>query len=193
MSERLLQTINHFAQDPLVKDIINSENDRQHACKNWLVEKTENYISIKDNFSVCIAGGWFGLLAYKLRSKYKDRINDLVSFDRDKTCQKVGKKLYPSSNIKFEWQSVENFNPNRFDIICSTSCEHFSDATINAFLSKRKHNAVIVLQSNNYFAIKEHSNCKHSLQEFADSINIDIIDKMQMHTEAYTRYMIIGT
>ena len=166
MSERLLQTIDHFAQDPLVKDIINSENDRQHACKNWLVEKTENYISI---------------------------INDLVSFDRDKTCQKVGKKLYPSSNIKFEWQSVENFNPNRFDIICSTSCEHFSDATINAFLSKRKHNAVIVLQNNNYFAIKEHSNCKHSLQEFADSINIDIIDKMQMHTEAYTRYMIIGT
>ena len=29
MSERLLQTIDHFAQDPLVKDIINSFKDNQ--------------------------------------------------------------------------------------------------------------------------------------------------------------------
>jgi len=193
MSDRLINVIDHFANDSLVKAIINSENARQHVCKDWLVEQTEDFISINDEFSVCIAGGWFGLLAHKLRQKYGDRIKKLVSFDRDKTCTKVGKMLYPDSKITFEWQSVENYDPKKFDVIISTSCEHFSDKVINSFLAKKQTNAVVVLQNNNYFALSEHTNCKNSLQEFADSINIDIIDKMQMHTEAYTRYMIIGT
>lgn len=192
MSDRLINTIDRFAQDPVVKAIINSENSRQHACKDWLIEQTENYIGLKDQFSVCVAGGWFGLMAHKLRQHYSDRITKLVSFDRNKQCMEIGHMLYPNSKIKFEWQTVENFDPVEFDVIVSTSCEHFSDKVLNNFLSRKQTNAVVVLQNNNYFALPEHTNCKHSLEEFADSIDLMIMDQQQLETEYYTRYMIVG-
>ena len=192
MSDRLLNVIDYFTTDSVTKSIINSENARQHACKNWLVEQTEDFIGIKDNFSVCVAGGWFGLMAHKLREHYGNRITKLVSFDRNKQCMEIGAMLYPNSHIQFEWQTVENFNPLKFDVIVSTSCEHFSDKVINSFLAKKQTNAVAVLQNNNYFALPEHTNCKNSLQEFSDSLNLTIMDQQQLETEYYTRYMIVG-
>ena len=192
MSDRLIHTIDLVAEDPVVKAIINSENERQHACKDWLIQQTEDYVSIKDNFTVCIAGGWFGLLAHKLRQKYNDRITKLISFDRDKTCITVGKMLYPDSKIKFKWDTVQNFDPSKFDVIISTSCEHFSDKELNNFLSKRKTNTIVVLQNNNYFALPEHKNCKNNLNEFADSLDLHVIDSMELKTEAYSRYMVIA-
>jgi len=192
MSDRLINTIDHFAQDPVVKAIINSENSRQHACKDWLVAQTENYIGLKDEFSVCVAGGWFGLMAHKLREHYGNKITKLVSFDRNKQCMEIGHMLYPDSHIQFEWQTVENFNPNKFDVIVSTSCEHFSDQVLNNFLSRKQTNTVVVLQNNNYFALPEHTNCKHSLEEFADSLDLTIMEQQQLTTEYYTRYMIVG-
>ena len=192
MSERLINIIDHITKDAVVKAIINSENTRQHACKDWLIEHTENYIGLKDKFSVCVAGGWFGLMAHKLRQHYGDRITKLVSFDRNKQCMEIGHMLYPESAIKFEWESIENFNPVEFDVIISTSCEHFSNQVLNDFIARKQINAVAVLQNNNYFSLPEHINCKHSLEEFADSLDLNIMEQLQMHTNAYTRYMIVG-
>ena len=76
--------------------------------------------------------------------------------------------------------------------IISTSCEHFSDKELNNFLSKRKTNTIVVLQNNNYFALPEHKNCKNNLNEFANSLDLHIIDSMELKTDAYTRYMIVG-
>lgn len=192
MSDRLLNVIDYFTTDSVTKAIINSENIRQHACKNWLVEQTENFIGIKDNFSVCVAGGWFGLMAHKLRKHYGDRITKLVSFDRNKQCMEVGAMLYPDSHIQFEWQTVENFNPGEFDVIISTSCEHFTDNALNSFLAKKYYNTIVVLQSNNYFSRLDHINCKNNIQEFVNCVNLKIIDQQELQTDAYTRYMIVG-
>ena len=104
----------------------------------------------------------------------------------------IGDMLYPDSCIKFEWQSVENFNPAEFDVIVSTSCEHFSDQVLNNFVARKQINAVVVLQNNNYFELAEHKNCKNNLQEFSNSVDLQIIDSMELETDAYTRYMIVG-
>ena len=45
MSDHILNAINNFTTDSVVKSIINSENPRQHACKDWLIEQTENYVA----------------------------------------------------------------------------------------------------------------------------------------------------
>ena len=192
MSDNLLNVIENITTDGVVKSIINSENARQHACKDWLVEQTEDYIGLKEKFTVCIAAGWYGLLAYKLRQKYASRITKLTSFDRDKQCSNIGHQMYPNNKIDFEWNTIENFNPNKYDVIVSTSCEHVSDKTINEFISRKQPNTVVVLQSNNYFSRSDHLNCKNSLDEFADSINLKIIDQQELPTDAYTRYMIVG-
>jgi len=192
MSDHLLQVIDNITKDQTVKSIINSENSRQHACKDWLINQTENYIGIKENFSICIAGGWYGLMAHKLRKKYGTRITKLSSFDRDKQCIMIGELMYPESDINFEWQSIQNYNPINYDVIVSTSCEHFSDKDLNSFLSKKQLNSVVILQSNNYNSISDHVNCKNSLQEFADAVNLTILDQQQLQTEAYTRYMIVA-
>ena len=192
MSDHLLKIIDNITNDATVKSIINSENSNQHICKDWLVEQTENYISIKNNFSLCIAGGWYGLLAHKFRQKYGARITKLTTFDRDKQCGVIGQQMYPNNKINFEWQSVENFDPVDYDVIVSTSCEHWGDKVLNNFLSKKQVNTVVVLQSNNYFSRPDHINCKNNLQDFEKSINLSILDSQELHREDYTRYMIVA-
>ncbi len=192
MSDNLLSIIDSVTNDSLVKSIITSESARQHTCKDWLIEQTEDYVALKDEFSVCVAAGWFGLMAHKFRQKYQQRITALTSFDRDKQCKDIGKRMYPHSQIKHEWQTIENFNPVAFDVVVSTSCEHVSDKTINEFIARKQTNAVTILQSNNYFSVKEHINCKNSVEEFAQSIDLDILHQAELQTEAYTRYMVVG-
>ena len=63
---------------------------------------------------------------------------------------------------------------NMMYVIC-TSCEHISDETLNKFLRTKKEQSLVVLQSNNYFGLKEHINCKNSLKEFTDSLSYTVL------------------
>ena len=56
-----------------------------------------------------------------------------------------------------------------------------------------KKGTLVILQSNNYFEIKDHVNCFNTLQEFEASVNFDkILYKGQLELPKYTRFMVIG-
>ena len=116
----------------------------------------------------------------------------VVSFDVDPKCAKIGRMMYP--NVHFKTVDINKFHPGKYDVIICTSCEHISDEMLNNFLSKRnKEKCLVVLQSNNYFELKEHINCKKSLEEFENSVKIRVLNSSEKRiNDKFDRYMVIG-
>tara|TARA_B100002019_G_scaffold293364_1_gene320431 strand:+ start:10325 stop:10876 length:552 start_codon:yes stop_codon:yes gene_type:complete len=165
----------------LIKDIANSVNSNQIKNKEWLCENLEPYLDMLSDPKIVVAAGWHGLTAHML-----DR--NVVSFDMDDNCKKV--KLF--QNVKYRTSKIEDFDPWDYDVIICTSCEHITDDVINCFIQRKKDSALVVLQSNNYYNIADHINCKQDCDEFAKSINIKILEKHTLELEKYNRFMIFG-
>jgi len=184
----IIEVIDHFAHKyndiNLIKSITNSVNKNQRASKEWCVEYIIPYLSMHVNNKICIAAGWYGLLGHML-NEY-----EVTTFDMDPMCREVGKKLYPE--LKHVTSTIEDFNPRGYGTIICTSCEHISDETLNNFLKKRSQPSIVCLQSNNYYKIDGHINCKESLKVFTESLECDIIEKISLEMGGYTRYMVIG-
>ena len=108
----ILKVINDATTDTLVQSIINSLNDNQKKSKDWLIEKSKEYFTFFNNPTICVAAGWYGSLAYKLK-KYFD--NKVLTFDKDPQCEKIGKKLY--KGITFITAEIEHFNFITYDIV----------------------------------------------------------------------------
>jgi len=163
----------------LVRDIANSVNSNQVKNKKWLVKYLKPYLDMYSDYKVVIAAGWHGLAAHMIDK-------NVVSFDMDPYTKQV--KLFP--NVKYQVSTIEEFDPSQFDIIICTSCEHITDKVINDFIKKKKGTAIVVLQSNNYFKIKDHINCKNDCKEFAESIDLRILESHTLKLKKYKRFML---
>ena len=185
----LLKVIGKISNNTDIKTIVNSVNSNQNVSKEWLIENLKDRIQMFDNPSICVAAGWFGMLADRL-SDFTDK--KVVSFDIDPKCAKIGKVMYP--NVHHKTVDINKFHPGKYDVIVCTSCEHFSDDVLNKFLSKRnKEKCIVVLQSNNYFELDEHVNCKNSLEEFENSVKIRVLNSSEKEiNNKFNRYMLIG-
>ena len=164
-----------------VRSIANSVNSNQIKNKKWLLRHLKTYLDMYIDPKIVVAAGWHGLTAHLINKQ-------VVSFDRDPTCAKV--KLFP--NVSYQTSDIENFDPSQYNIIICTSCEHISDKVLNDFLSKKNAACLVVLQSNNYYGIPEHINCKSNCDEFADSINFKILDKFTLKFKKYNRFMVFA-
>jgi len=185
----VLRVIKKFTTDETTKQIINSVNDNQKKCKQWLVDKSKQFITKYQNPKICIAAGWYGHLADMLL-EYTDQT--ITSFDIDEQCKLIGKKFYKEKNIRFVISDMKDFDCNSYDVIICTSCEHIEQSIINNFLKKRKQNSLVILQSNNYYKIKEHINCRDTLKHFIDDyIHFNPKYYNQLELQEYNRYMVI--
>jgi hypothetical protein len=87
---------------------------------------------------------------------------------------------------------MSDIDPNLYKQVICTACEHINDIELNKFLDKRTRKQLTIVQSNDYYGIQGHTNCKNSLKEFEDSLNLNIIESMELQTTNYRRFMIIG-
>ena len=186
--------INEYPDIQLVDSILNSVNDRQIENKKWITKSLERYYETVKEFpdleglpKTVIAAGWYGLTGHFIKEKYN---TEVTSFDMDPMCKIVGQKLFP--NVRFQTSTIEEFNFKQYQIIICTSCEHISDKVINDFIAKKHFASIVVLQSNNYFSIKDHINCKNSLLEFENSVKLKTLWSGQKNFGEYDRYMVIG-
>lgn len=172
----------------LVREVINSVNKNQVKCKTWLVEECGQHF--ENNPRVLVAAGWFGLLGHLIKQEYQAEV---TSFDMDLMCAKIGKIMFPE--VKFESNFIENQSCVGYDIIICTSCEHFEDQVIHDFLKSKDKDATVILQSNDYYSVEDHVNCKDSLQSFVNaySESVDIITSYELDVGHYTRYMLVGS
>ena len=190
--DRILKVIDGVTKDKLVKDIINSLNENQEKSKDWLIEKSKQYFTFFNNPSVVVAAGWYGHLANKINDNIYTT-GEIVSFDRNVICRKIGNKLYKSKDIKFEFGHVETFDIKKFDIVICTSSEHLKQKVIDDFLKRRKKGSLVILQSNNYFNINHHINCYNSLEDFEKSLKLEkVLFKGTLNLDKFNRYMVIG-
>ena len=186
----ILKAIDSVTSDKQVKSIINSLNDNQEKSKNWLIEKSKEYFTFFDNPTICIAAGWYGSLASKMKEY---TTGEVVSFDKDPMCKKIGKKLYKDKDIIFTDADIKYYDIKRFNIVICTSCEHLGQYLIDEFLKRRKKGSLVILQSNNYFSIKEHINCHNSVIEFEKTLKLEkILYRGTLKLDKFDRYMVIG-
>jgi len=189
----LLKKISKFENIDLIKDVINSVNDNQIKNKLWLIEKLKPYLDIYTTPKITIAAGWHGLLAHLL-----DDRDNIKSFDIDDTCKQT--KLF--DNVSYKTNDMVKQDPKESDILICTSCEHITDDNVMTWIKRKKQDSVVIIQSNNYFDVKDHVNCKKSLNHFKldilnkaerKKINIQVIDSFELKMPKYTRFMLILT
>jgi len=186
----LLKKISKFENIDLIKDVINSVNDNQIKNKLWLIDKLKPYLDIYTNPKISIAAGWHGLLAHLLDDK-----DNITSFDIDNTCKKT--KLF--DNVNYKTNDIVKQDPKESDILICTSCEHIIDDNVMTWIKRKKENSIVVLQSNDYFQIEDHINCKKSLPDFKKSllkkaknkkIDLRVINSYELEMPKYTRFML---
>ena len=188
--DRILKVIDTFTTDRLVKSIVNSLNENQEKSKDWLIEKSKQYFTFFKNPSVVVAAGWYGHLASKMKEYTK---GEVVSFDKDPMCKKVGHKLYRGKDIIFTDADIKYYDVKRFDIVICTSSEHLKQKVLDDFLKRRKKGSLVILQSNNYFSINEHINCHNNVVEFEKTLKLEkILYRGTLKLDKFERYMVIG-
>lgn len=184
--KRVIKVIDRFTNDELVKSIINSVNENQEKSKEWLVTNSEKYIQIIDNPKIVVLAGWYGNLANRLKQYGK-----VKSIDINEWCEAIGKKLY--DDVKFETKDIREYDTSKFDVITCTSCEHFTQTDFEKIYSKIKVGSLVILQSNNYYQIKEHLNCFDSLEDFKNSVPFSkLLYKGELKLPKYTRFLLVG-
>lgn len=189
---KILKTIDNLNSDPIIKSIINSVNKDQIENKKWLIEKLTPYLHLYEKPKILVVAGWYGLLADMLSKQLDDNV---YTSDKDSNCAKIGIKMF-NDKVKYITKDIANYKEHHlqeYDVLICTSCEHIDDLLINSFISKKRKDSLVVLQSNNYIGLNEHINCKKSLQDFKNSINITVQYEGTKSFEKYDRYMIIGT
>ena len=189
----LLKKISKFENIDVIRDVINSVNDNQIKNKLWLIDKLKPYLNIYTDPKIMIAAGWHGLLAHLL-----DDRDNITSFDIDDKCAQT--VLF--DNVNYKTNDIEKQDPKDADILICTSCEHITDDQILTWIKRKKEDSLIVLQSNDYFQIEDHINCKLSLSQLSSSItkkakkkkiDLRVINSYELEMPRYTRFMLFLT
>jgi len=196
-----------------ILDVLNSINPNQHASKDWLVEKLNEYPhhfrykTLDQRIEICILASWYGLLAYKLIDNFTlKKISNIDCIDFDKSAKGVAKNLWKKKDadnlqngkltaVEYKRKDIKDLEELDYPIVICTSCEHMDQSTIYNFIEKLEPHTLVVLQSNNYREINEHINCVDNVGQFANQYvgklrNIKFYEKDFLK---YKRFMVIGT
>ena len=213
--DRFVQTDFTQAFKRILADSIEIDNDcfsrGQLKSKIWLVDELQKINRSLGTVFLC--AGWYGTLATMLFESNL-HISKIRSFDIDPSCADIA-EVFNKSWLVQDWKFKAK-KKNIFDIdyknynyqtinkegqlsnmsdspttVINTSCEHipnFSD-----WYEKLQSGTLVVLQTNNYFDIEEHINCKSSLKEFSDETPMkQVLFEGVLDLEKYKRFMKIG-
>lgn len=165
----------------------------QVRSKVWLIEHLTNYANLEPN-EIVIHGGWNGVLSSLLFNS-NIKIKKITSLDIDPECETVALTVNKNQEIQGKFLAItDNMCKHNYhaDIVINTSCEHISDIELTQWFNNIPNNALIVMQSNNYFELDEHINCVNSIDELVKKVNFSSYTGYELIMPKYTRYMIIG-
>jgi hypothetical protein len=167
--------------------------------KVWLIENLERIAILQQgmlrDYKIVIHGGWNGVLS-SLLFNGKLGISHITSIDIDPICQETAFTINKRQEMQGRFTAVTadmTTYDYDADIVINTSYEHLTNGAYRQWLDLVPKNALIVLQSNNYFELDEHINCSIDIADFIKQsrlTDIKFADKLQL--PKYDRYMIIG-
>tara|TARA_B100000900_G_C20597966_1_gene724214 strand:- start:912 stop:3644 length:2733 start_codon:yes stop_codon:yes gene_type:complete len=207
-SSSLVKPLKTLSEDEFDLDCLSRG---QIASKKWLVDKLADTKVKLGNVYLC--AGWYATIV-PLIVEANIPFDSFRSFDIDSSVWKIAEifnKDLVLDNWKFKASTKDikeiNYNVNKYitiksngdeeqlkdspDTIINTSCEHIDN--FSEWYDKIPKGKLLILQSNNFFDVKEHVNCVHNLDEFADMSPMNnLLYEGKLELEKYTRYMRIG-
>lgn len=172
-------------------------NKNQMASKRWLVDTLCTTVP-RALDRVLILGGWFGTLAALLLHDPRLAIGRIVSVDIDPRCAPVAESMN-ATHVRAgrfaahtaDMLDLDYERGSAADLVINTSCEHLPD--FGRWYSRLPAGQCVVLQSNDYFACREHVNCVADLDAFrAQAPLTDVLFAGERRMRRYTRFMLIG-
>ena len=176
------------------KDVLNSFSESQFANKHWAIQELNKLID--DSHEECIIiGSWYGLFSHMLA--YTGFKGLIINIELDDVCNKIGRKLKVYDNIIFKsGDGMDVFHELNYSnkILVCTACEHINNEELSFTLKQKHPNMIVCLQSNNYYEVDSHINCKDNLEDFIKSIPLKnvLYSGTKRHKDEYDRFMIIG-
>jgi hypothetical protein len=177
-------------------------NKNQMASKRWLAESLYAAVGARLG-SVLILGGWVGALAAVLLHDRRFEIDRVTSVDIDPRCAPVAESLnathvragkfsaYTADMLTLAYANHSGGARGAADLLINTSCEHLSD--FDRWYARVPPAQLLVLQSNDYFACREHVNCVPDLATFrARAPMRDVLFAGERKMRRYVRFMLIG-
>lgn len=183
----------------------------QLKSKQWLVEELKNTGRALGTVFLC--AGWYATLATMLFESRLE-IEKVRSFDIDDSCASIAElfnKKWLTDNWKFKatTANILDIDYNRYEYkteksdgsfielsespttVINTSCEHIKD--FDKWYSKIPSGRLLALQTNNFFEIEDHVNCKSSLHEFSEDTPMQtVLFEGVLDLGQYKRFMKIG-
>lgn len=178
-----------------LKDILDSVSKSQWESKVWAVEELIKHV--KGHHNMCIViGGWYGLFSHLLTERgFCHRIKNI---DLDEECKTIGYGLCIHDNIRFDigdglsYLYDKRWNNHTRIFVC-TACEHIDQDDLYKALSQKDEDMLVCLQSNDYYDVASHINCKENIDEFVDSLPLKTILYKGVNPQPeYNRFMVIG-
>jgi len=165
----------------------------QVRSKVWLVEALEKQ-TLGVALKIVIHGGWNGVLASILFNSSLP-IRGIHSYDIDPDCEETARTVNKRQEMQGRFRAITGDSTQQLyhgDIVINTICEHLTQAQYDQWLNLVPINAIIVLQSNDYFDCEEHVRCHSTLKEFQEQSAIEVLYHDELKTPLYTRFMLIG-
>lgn len=165
----------------------------QVRSKIWLIDVLSTFVDNTPK-KVVIHGGWNGVLSSLLFNS-SIPIEHITSVDVDPGCEQTAFTINKRQEMSGKFQAITEdmcYHQYDADIVINTSCEHINDYQTQLWFDNIPKNALVVMQSNNYFDLDEHINCVNNAEELAKKVNLDEYQTFEFETPKYIRYMVIG-
>lgn len=177
-----------------LKDVLDSFSEGQIMNKMWAAEELNKVID--DSYKECIViGSWYGLFAHVfIESGFTKRV---LNVELDKMCNEIAHMLNIHDNSIFKHTDGMQFfwKQNYADkIIVCTACEHIDQDELFFAMHEKNPDMLVCLQSNNYYEVDSHINCKDTLEDFVNSLPLRNIlySGTKRYKDEYDRFMVIG-
>jgi len=177
-------------------------NKNQIACKMWLADALVETVGPRLG-RVLILGGWFGVLAAVLLHDRRFAIAQVESVDIDPRCAPVALALNAThvragrftartaDMLKVDYDRAPEEAAGAPDVVVNTSCEHLD--AFSRWYDRIPSGQLLVLQSNDYYACREHVNCVPDLAAFRAQAPLSgLLFEGERKLRRYTRFMLIG-
>ena len=185
----------------------------QIKSKLWLMEELRNVVSGNELGTVVLYGGWYATIShffFKFFSPTK-----LYSIDLDPSTVEIADSFNKRQGEDNNWQfKAFAYDVNELSytdkgfiipadsskmgttqlsikptVVINTSCEHMNDD----WFTNLPDGQFVVLQTNDYFANEQHTNCVNNVNEALSKYKFnEVYFSGELDTQLYKRFMIIG-
>lgn len=121
--------------------------------------------------TVYIFGGWYGIFAELLYSKYPHKY---INVDIDPSCEEVFIQINTTRDIIHLTEDMKTFKYKESPyMVINTSTEHISQEVYDMWWNNIPKGTKYLIQGNNFFESKEHIRCTETLDEFLKTNHVE--------------------